>query len=193
VTPTSTTPSSDLLPVPLTAAQKRIIDAARMLFAEHGISGTSLQMIADAIGVTKAAVYHQYKAKEDIVIAAADSELVVVERAIEEAETEPDDLAAREQLLRNLVTIVVERRRRAAVFQHDPVMIRLLAQHEPYRKVMERLYGILTGEEGPGARVQAAMLTSSMAAAVSHPLMTDLSDDELTRQLFHFARRLLIS
>jgi hypothetical protein len=32
-----------------------------------------------------------------------------------------------------------------------------------------------------------------MAAAVSHPLMTDLSDDELTRQLFHFARRLLIS
>ena len=35
-----------------TAAQTRIIDAALALFAEHGISGTSLQMIADAIGVT---------------------------------------------------------------------------------------------------------------------------------------------
>jgi AcrR family transcriptional regulator len=33
-----------------------VLDAALDLFAEHG--GTSLQMIADAIGITKAAVYH---------------------------------------------------------------------------------------------------------------------------------------
>jgi hypothetical protein len=44
---------------PNTPAQTRVIEAALALFAEHGISGTSLQMIADAIGVTKAAVYHQ--------------------------------------------------------------------------------------------------------------------------------------
>ena len=33
-------------------------------------------MIADTIGVTKAAVYHQFKTKDEIVIAAAGTELV---------------------------------------------------------------------------------------------------------------------
>src|SRR6266700_5080217 len=51
--------------VPLTPAKARIIAAASGLFAEHGVGGTSLQMIADAIGVTKAAVYHQFKAKDE--------------------------------------------------------------------------------------------------------------------------------
>ena len=58
-----------------TAAQTRILDAALDLFADHGVSGTSLQMIADAIGVTKAAVYHQFKTKEEIVIAVTEMEL----------------------------------------------------------------------------------------------------------------------
>src|SRR5690348_12609144 len=35
-------------------AKARIISAAAGLFTEHGVGGTSLQMIADAIGVTKA-------------------------------------------------------------------------------------------------------------------------------------------
>jgi AcrR family transcriptional regulator len=39
---------------PRSAAQDRIVNAALELFAEHGVGGTSLQMIADSIGVTKA-------------------------------------------------------------------------------------------------------------------------------------------
>ena len=54
-----------------TAPQTRIIEAALVLFAEHGVSGTSLQMIADAIGVTKAAVYQQYNTKDEIILAVA--------------------------------------------------------------------------------------------------------------------------
>ena len=58
------------------AAQARIISAALELFARNGVGGTSLQMIADSIGVTKAAVYHQYNTKDEIVLAAAEAELV---------------------------------------------------------------------------------------------------------------------
>ncbi len=36
-------------------------------------------MIADAIGVTKAAVYHQFKTKEEIVVAAVEVELARLE------------------------------------------------------------------------------------------------------------------
>ena len=74
--------------VPRTAAQVRIITAALDLFAEHGVNGTSLQMIADAIGVTKAAVYHQFKTKDEIVLAAVEVDLVKVEAALDAAETD---------------------------------------------------------------------------------------------------------
>jgi AcrR family transcriptional regulator len=57
----------------LTAAQARVVDAALLLFGEHGIAGTSLSMIAEAIGVTKAAIYHQYNTKDEIVLAVAGS------------------------------------------------------------------------------------------------------------------------
>ena len=46
-----------------------MLDAALALFADNGVSGTSLQMIADAVGITKAAVYHQFRTKEQIVLA----------------------------------------------------------------------------------------------------------------------------
>ena len=69
----------------LSPAKAKIVNAALDLFAEHGVGGTSLQMIADAIGVTKAAVYHQFNTKEEIVVAAAEAELSNVEAAIEAA------------------------------------------------------------------------------------------------------------
>ena len=53
----------------------RVLVVALDLFAEHGVHGTSLQMIADDIGVTKAAVYHQFKTKEAIVVGAVEIEL----------------------------------------------------------------------------------------------------------------------
>ena len=49
--------------------RERVIDAAVELFAGTASAGTSLQMIADHLGVTKAAVYYQFHAKEDIVLA----------------------------------------------------------------------------------------------------------------------------
>ena len=71
------------------AAQARIISAALGLFARNGVGGTSLQMIADEIGVTKAAVYHQYNTKDEIVLAAAQAELDKLDAVVRAAEGEP--------------------------------------------------------------------------------------------------------
>ena len=53
---------------PRGAVRERVLQAALELFAEHGVSGTSLQMIADRVGVAKASVYYQFHTKEDIVL-----------------------------------------------------------------------------------------------------------------------------
>jgi hypothetical protein len=38
----------------------RILDAARTLFAERGYAGTSMRDLADALGMTKAALYYHF-------------------------------------------------------------------------------------------------------------------------------------
>ena len=184
--------SARLGSAPLTAAQTRIIEAAFALFAEHGVSGTSLQMIADALGVTKAAVYHQYNTKDEIVFAVAEVVLTRLEAAVTAAEAERSRVRAREVLLAEMIDLAVERRRMAGLLQRDPVMLRFLENHEPFRQVMARLNRLLMGGAShPPARVQAATLAAFIAGAVIHPLVLDLDDESLRSQLLKQARRLL--
>jgi AcrR family transcriptional regulator len=177
---------------PLSGAQLRIVAAALDLFASYGVGGTSLQMIADALGVTKAAVYHQFRTKEEIVIAAAESELAKVEAAVDAAESEPDSERARDVLVDRIVGLAVERRRMESTLLGDPVIVRFFARHEPYRQIMDRLYRLLAGDgERPGDRVPAAMLTAAIGGAAMHPLVADLDDATLRVQLTRLARRFL--
>jgi len=175
-----------------TAAQTRIIEAALVLFAKHGISGTSLQMIADAIGVTKAAVYHQYNTKDEIILAVAEEVLTRLEAAVTAAEAERSRPRARAVLITAIIDLAVERRRMAGILQRDPVMLRFLEEHEPFRRVMQRVNRVLMGgASGPGARVQAATIASTIAGTVIHPLVLDLDDETLRSQLLKQVRKLL--
>ncbi len=189
VQPAAVSGSRSISPTP---AKSRVISAAADLFAKHGVGGTSLQMIADAIGVTKAAVYHQFKSKDEIVVAAAEAELARVETAIDAAEAEPDPARAREVLLTRIVDLAVERRRMESILVGDPVLVRFFAHHEPYLQVMDRLYRVLMGQQtGPEGRVPAAMLTAAIGGAAMHPLVADLDDNVLRAQLLQLARRFL--
>jgi AcrR family transcriptional regulator len=172
------------------AAQTRILDAALQLIAEHGVGGTSLQMIADAIGVTKAAVYHQFKTKEQIVIALTERELGSLEEALEAAEAHDHRTRAREVLLARVIDLAVERRGVASTLQFDPVIVRLLAEHEPFQQFIQRLYGVLVDDDAEDARVTAAMLSGAIAVGVVHPLVADIDDDMLRAQLLRITHRL---
>src|SRR5262245_6168796 len=98
-------------PASYSAAQTRIIAAALDLFAEHGVNGTSFQMIADAIGVTKAAVYHQFQTKDEIILAVAGLDMPRLESALDAAEAERDRSRALAVLLTRLIELAVDRRR----------------------------------------------------------------------------------
>ena len=58
-------PRPSLARKPRSAAQRKtILDAASLLFIEKGFGGTNINDIADAIGVTRTAVYYYFPSKE---------------------------------------------------------------------------------------------------------------------------------
>ena len=177
---------------PHTAAQTRIIEAAIDLFADHGIAGTSLQMIADAIGVTKAAVYHQYHTKDEIVLAVAGVVIAGLEASAIMAEAARSRARSREMMIAAMIDLAVERRRIAGVLQRDPLMLKVLQEHEPFRRAMGRVNRLLMGaDSNPRARVRASMIASAIAGTVVHPLVWDLDDETLCSQLRKQVRKLL--
>jgi AcrR family transcriptional regulator len=179
-------------PVPPTAAQARVIAAALNLFGRNGAGGTSLQMIANEIGVTKAAIYHQYKTKDEIILAAAEAELAELQAVISAAEAERSAKRRREALLAGIVDLAVRRRRTVGTILSDPVITGFFADHPAFRDVMHRLHRLLIGEDtGPESRIRMVMLIAAISGTVIHPFVVDLDDETLRTQLLSMARRFL--
>ena len=60
--------------------------------------------------------------------------------------------------------------------------------HERFHHLRERERRVLTGgDDGPEARVRAAMISTALFGAASHPLVADLDADVLRRHLYALA------
>ena len=72
------------------------------------------------------------------------------------------------------------------------MVVRFLANHEPFRQLMDRLSVVLTGgDTGVDARVRAAMVSAAIGGAVMHPLVMDLDDATLRSELLELSRAFL--
>ena len=185
-------PSRPFSGIPRTRPQRRILAAALTLIGSYGVNGTSLQMIADAVGVTKAAVYHQYKSKSAIVIAVTENELAILEDALLAAEADQRRQQARRTLLVQLVDLAVARRQWVGTLTGDPVIIRILGEHPPFQQFMSRLYGVLLDErDDTQARVAGAIMSAAIAGSVVNPLVADVEDEVLRASLIELVPRLI--
>jgi AcrR family transcriptional regulator len=172
-------------------ARDRVLDAARTLFAEYGVSGTSLQMIADHLGVVKAAVYHQFHTKEEIVLALLEKPLGRLERIVAEAEAMDTRKGQLDVLLRGLVDVVLENPEAVALMQRDPAVARLVQTRQPYREVVERLADLLAGPQpDPAARIASALYGAGLL--LIGLLLTDIDPDTMRRELPRIGRRMLL-
>jgi AcrR family transcriptional regulator len=168
------------------------MEAALREFTKNGVGGTSLQMIADAIGVTKAAVYHQYRTKDEIVRAVAGAELDRLESVLDLAESEVDADCARDTALTMIIDLAVERRRENSTILTDPLVGRLFARDQRPVKVVKRLNRLLMGPDaGPDAEIATVMLTAAISGAVMHPMVIRRDDATLRTQLRTLAERFL--
>jgi len=85
-----------------TDTHERILEVAARLFSERGFAGTSIRDIADALGVTKAALYYHFPSKDAILGELVAQPLAAVRAVL----TEPHrltDRAGREAFVRSAV------------------------------------------------------------------------------------------
>jgi len=176
---------------PSGGARQRVLDAALDLFAENGVSGTSLQMIADHIGVTKAAVYHQFPSKDEIVLAVLAPGMETLQRSVEEAERLDTPEARRASMLAALVDLVVSHRRIAAILNADPAASRLARSHAAL-DVAPRIRELMVGTD-PDIRsdVAGAMVGGALMMVGLAPELERYDDEELSRHLLELAQDLL--
>jgi AcrR family transcriptional regulator len=174
-------------------ARERVLDAARALFSEYGVSGTSLHMIADHLGVTKAAVYHQFHAKEDIVLALLEKPVAELRPIVAEAETMGTRERQLDVLLPGLVDVVIENPEAVAMIEADPAVARLIQGRDEYRDVVGRLTAILAGPRPePAARVASAIYGAGLMLIGHHTLMAGIDAETMRRELPRIGRRLLL-
>lgn len=175
--------------------RSRLLDTALKLFSEHGVEGTSLQMIADALGVTKAAVYYYFKTKDEIAEAVAAPTLHALEQVIEAARTRPSRGAQVDHVLRGFVELIIGQRLLLGVYNSDPGMQRVVNrtfQGPRGEDLRTRMRAVLAGDHPDlDDAITLHVVFTGLAMAGGAPEYASLDDDTLRRHLLAVGRRLL--
>jgi AcrR family transcriptional regulator len=174
-----------------TDTRTRLIEVAVDLFTRHSFAGTSLQMIADELGFTKAAIYHHFRTREQLLAAVLEPILDELRAVIESAEIRRTPHARAEHMLSGYAGLAVRNRGLVAVLAADPSVATVLTERAEWRDLIKRQLTLLADvDPGPAGEVKAAMVFAGMAGAVG-PTGANLDDDVLRGHLVNAGRRIL--
>lgn len=88
-----------------------ILEAAKHLFMQDGFRGISMRQIAEAVGVTKAALYYHFRDKEELFVAIVEQYLLAMSALIDEvAATGESAHAPISELVRRILAQPAEQR-----------------------------------------------------------------------------------
>jgi AcrR family transcriptional regulator len=175
-----------------TDTRQRIIDVAVSLFTRHSFAGTSLQMIADEMGFTKAAVYHHFHTREQLLGAVVEPLFGQVRPIIEQAEAQRSRNARAEHMLTGYADLAVRHRALMSVLAGDPGVIDMLRAQGDFGDLINRQIKLFADlDPGLGGLVKAAVVLAGIAGAALPSSVLDLDDDVLRQHFIEAGRRTL--
>lgn len=119
-------------PVPLrrdgrtTDTRARILEVALQAFVERGFASTTLQDVADRLGLTKAALYYHFKSKEELVRAVMQP---LVDDLLDYADTSRSPEITPRELLERYFDIVHGHRDECLALTRDPSGAAMMSEH----------------------------------------------------------------
>ncbi|OXM73277.1 MULTISPECIES: TetR/AcrR family transcriptional regulator [Amycolatopsis] len=142
-----------------TDTRERIQQIALDLFVEQGYEKTSLREIAEALGVTKAALYYHFRTKEDIVHSLIEDIGTSLDEIIEWARAQDDHARAREELLRRLSALIQGRFGPIMRFMQDnqPALKELHAGHVLAKRMKELFTFLVPADAAPEDQLRARL------------------------------------
>jgi len=111
--------------------RERIVDVALDLFARQGYQGTSLRHIAERLGVSKAAVYHHFHAKDDIARTVVGRALDVLTEASDRLVVAGTDPGAWQRALTQIIDIALRHRQMLVVLERNEDVFHALFANDP--------------------------------------------------------------
>ncbi|MFC0864001.1 TetR/AcrR family transcriptional regulator [Sphaerimonospora cavernae] len=158
--------------------RSRIQDVAIRLFTEQGYEATSLREIAEALGVTKAALYYHFKSKEDIIASLIEDHTQALDELIDWARRQPATPETRREVIRRYAGKMTGGRHHEVMqlMQRNQAALHSMRKPERVRERMAELLDVLTRPEDPPA----TRLRRAMALFTLHAVWFALPDDDLT-------------
>ena len=156
------------------STKERILDAALTLFAENGYDGTSVEQIANIVGIKAPSLYKHYKGKEDILNALIDS----AETWYEEMFGSENNIGEVPQSREEFIKVTMER---ISFTMRDPIIrkTRILLVQEQFRN--ERISEATTRHQLDGIqKMYAKIIKGMMDEGIVKSDDSDLLAAELT-------------
>lgn len=173
-----------------TDTRQRLIDAATALFIRHSFAGTSLQMIADELGFTKAAIYHHFRTREQLLTAVLEPIIDEIRAVVEDAEARRGAHARAERMLTGYARIAVENPVLISVLAADPGVHSVLRARPDWTDMIARQLALLADvDEGPQGMIRARFVFAGIAGSAAQRGKVD--PEWLQRQLVESGRRTL--
>ena len=171
--------------------RQRLIEVAIELFGKHSVAGTSLQMISDALGFTKSAIYHHFRTREELLDAILEPILTELNVLVDAAESLRTPRARADRMLVGYAALAASNRKLISVLSGDPHVAELVRTKPPWSATVTRQMRLLADvEPGIGGEVNAAIVMSGFAGAARGEFAA-LDDEALRDQMISAGRRTL--
>jgi AcrR family transcriptional regulator len=168
--------------------RQRLLDVAVGLISQNGFAGTSLQMIADELGFTKAAIYYHFRTRDQLLVALMEPLLQQIRRVVDLAESQRTPRTQMDAMVQGFAGVVARNRSLAAVMVFDPSVHRVLQLQPDWGDLIGRQLALLMQlDSGPTGVIKAtALMTGLAGAATGAPL--DIDEDALIVELAEIGR-----
>lgn len=171
--------------------RQRLIDVAIELFKRHSVAGTSLQMISEELGLTKSAIYHHFRTREELLTAVMEPLIAEVTALVDAAESHRGARARADHMLVGYAALAASQRELLPLLTGDPGVVALLRTRVEWGAVVERQMALFAEvEPGLGGQVKAGLVMAGIASAAGADF-GDVDEAALRDALIAAGRRTL--
>ncbi|MEW2355074.1 TetR family transcriptional regulator [Spirillospora sp. NPDC029432] len=174
----------------MTDTPQRILDAASALFAQRGYRATSMQAIADEVGITKAALYYHFGSKDELLRDLTLPLLDELEAVLGEAERHDDPETVRRRAIEGYVDVSLRHRQTLVMLVRDMTLLVQAPVAERFKAVLLLANDLVCG---PDRRLERRVRAAQVVAGLGDPIVAfhDVPAHRLRRLILDGAWTLL--